>query len=250
MPAAIMGGTGIYNLPNVEVESREMVNDYGTAQVFMGKSAHEDIVFLTRHGRDHSTPPHKVNYRANIQALKDLGVRRIMSTYAVGSITADYPVLDLAVIRDFLDFTHGRAFSFFEDLERAVGHVEMSKPFCPVMSNKLMALASKHNIKCRDGATYVATNGPRFESPAEIKMYQILGGHVVGMTCCPEVYLAGELGISFAALALPINLAAGLEEKITLAEGNIDEVRENMINLMVDVLQSTNDDECTPPILL
>jgi 5'-methylthioadenosine phosphorylase len=240
MPAAIMGGTGIYNLPGVEVEAKEMANDYGTARVFMGKGAHEDIVFLTRHGRDHSTPPHKINYRANIQALKDLGVRRIMSTYAVGSITADYPVLDLAVLRDFLD----------EDLEQAVGHVEMSQPFCPVMSNKLMALAPKHNIKCHDGATYVATNGPRFESPAEIRMYQMLGGHVVGMTCCPEVYLAGELGMNFAALALPINLAAGLEEKITLAEGNIDEVRENMINLMVDVLQSTNDDECTPPLLL
>ena len=250
MPAAIMGGTGIYKLSGIEVEAREMTNDYGTAQVFMGKGANEDIVFLTRHGLDHTTPPHKVNYRANIQALKDLGVRRIMSTYAVGSITSDYPVLDLAVLRDFLDFTHGRAFSFFDDLERSVGHVEMSQPFCPVMSNKLIALASKHNIKCHDGATYVATNGPRFESPAEIKMYQMLGGHVVGMTCCPEVYLAGELGMNFAAVALPINLAAGIEDKITLVEDNIDEVRENMTKLMLDVLRSTIDDECTPPVML
>jgi 5'-methylthioadenosine phosphorylase len=250
MPAAILGGTGIYKLSGIEVEAKEMTNDYGTAQVFMGKGEYEDIVFLTRHGLDHSTPPHKVNYRANIQALKDLGVRRIMSTYAVGSITADYPVLDLAVLRDFLDFTHGRAFTFFDDLERAVGHVEMSQPFCPVMTNKLMNLAAKHDIKCHDGATYVATNGPRFESPAEIKMYQILGGHVVGMTCCPEVYLAGELGMNFAAVALPINLAAGLEEKITLVEDNIDEVRQKMIKLMLDVLRNTSDDECTPPIML
>ncbi|MFT5212175.1 MAG: 5'-methylthioadenosine phosphorylase [Flavobacterium sp.] len=250
MPAAILGGTGIYKLSGIEVEAKEMTNDYGTAQVFMGKGEYEDIVFLTRHGLDHSTPPHKVNYRANIQALKDLGVRRIMSTYAVGSITVDYPVLDLAVLRDFLDFTHGRAFTFFDDLERAVGHVEMSQPFCPVMTNKLMNLAAKHDIKCHDGATYVATNGPRFESPAEIKMYQILGGHVVGMTCCPEVYLAGELGMNFAAVALPINLAAGLEEKITLVEDNIDEVRQKMIKLMLDVLRNTSDDECTPPIML
>jgi 5'-methylthioadenosine phosphorylase len=250
MPAAIIGGTGIYKLSGVEIESREITNDYGTAQVFIGKGEYEDIVFLTRHGLDHSTPPHKVNYRANIQALKDLGVRRIMSTYAVGSITADYPVLDLAVLRDFLDFTHGRAFSFFDDLERAVGHVEMSQPFCPVMSKKLIELSSKHNIRCHDGATYVATNGPRFESPAEIKMYQMLGGHVVGMTCCPEVYLAGELGMNFAAVALPINLAAGLEENITLVEDNIGEVRENMIKLMLDVLQNTTDDDCTPPIML
>jgi len=250
MPAAIMGGTGIYSLSGVEVQAREMTNHYGTAQVFIGKGEHEDIVFLTRHGPDHSTPPHKINYRANIQALKDLGVRRIMSTYAVGSITADYPVLDLAVLRDFLDFTHGRAFSFFDDLERAVGHVEMSKPFCPVMSSKLMELASTHNIKCHDGATYVATNGPRFESPAEIRMYQMLGGHVVGMTCCPEVYLAAELGMNFAAVALPINLAAGLEDKITLVADNIVEVRENMTNLMLDVLRHTVDEDCIPPVML
>ena len=250
MPAAIMGGTGIYSLSGVEVQAREMANHYGTAQVFIGKGEHEDIVFLTRHGPDHSTPPHKINYRANIQALKDLGVRRIMSTYAVGSITADYPVLDLAVLRDFLDFTHGRAFSFFDDLERAVGHVEMSRPFCPVMSNKLMELASTHNIKCHDGATYVATNGPRFESPAEIRMYQMLGGHVVGMTCCPEVYLAAELGMNFAAVALPINLAAGLEDKITLVADNIVEVRENMTNLMLDVLRHTVDEDCIPPVML
>ena len=250
MPAAIMGGTGIYNLSGIEAEAKQITNKYGTALVYIGQGEHEDIVFLTRHGPDHSTPPHKINYRANIQALKDLGVSRIMSTYAVGSITEDYPVLDLAILRDFLDFTHGRDFSFFDDLERAVGHVEMSQPFCPVMSDKLMSLASNRNIKCHDDATYVATNGPRFESPAEIRMYQMLGGHIVGMTCCPEVYLAGELGMSFAAVALPINLAAGLEEKITLVEDNIGEVRENMINPMLDVLRNTSDDDCTPPLLL
>ena len=81
-------------------------------------------------------------------------------------------------------------------------------------------------------------------------MYQMLGGHVVGMTCCPEVYLAGELGMSFAAVALPINLAAGLEEKITLVEQNIGNIRENMVKLMLDVLKSTTDEECTPPVLL
>lgn len=250
MPAAIMGGTGIYSLPGVDVEAVEMTNAYGKSEVMIGKGAFGDIVFLTRHGSDHTTPPHRVNYRANIQALKDLGVNRILATYAVGSITTDYPVLELAVLRDFLDFTHGRAFSFFDDLERSVGHVEMSAPFCPVMSDQLMSLASKHGIAAHDGATYVATNGPRFESPAEIKMYQQLGGHVVGMTCCPEVYLAGELGMNFAAVALPINLAAGLEDKITLINDNIDQVRISMINLMIEVLQTTHDDACTPPVLL
>jgi 5'-methylthioadenosine phosphorylase len=126
----------------------------------------------------------------------------------------------------------------------------MSIPYCPVMSAKAIELADQHHIKVNDGATYVATNGPRFESPAEIKMYQMLGGDVVGMTGCPEVYLAGELGMVMGAVALPINLAAGLEEKITIHEGNIDEVRANMVRLMLDVLKNTTDDQCEAPILL
>jgi len=250
MTVAIMGGTGIYNLPGIEVEEEIVNNEYGAASVYMGKGDHSDVVFLTRHGVKHTTPPHKVNYRANIKALKDLGVTRIMATYAVGAITTGFPVMELAVLRDFLDFTSGREFSFFDEIERGIGHVEMSKPFCPVMSAKALELGAKHDIGVHDGATYVATNGPRFESPAEIKMYQTLGGDVVGMTACPEVYLAGELGMSFAAVALPINLAAGLEENITIHEGNIDVVREKMIRLMLDVLKNTNDDECQVPILL
>ena len=250
MPVAIVGGTGIYNLSGVQVEEKQMTNEYGTAQVYLGKGEYKDVIFLTRHGVKHSTPPHKVNYRANIKALKDLGVRRILSTYAVGAISSDFPVLDLAVLRDFLDFTTGREFTFFDEIKRGIGHVEMSEPFCPVMSDKLLELAPKHNIKCHDGATYVATNGPRFESPAEIKMYQMLGGHVVGMTCCPEVYLAGELGMNFAAVGLSTNLASGLEENITFAEDDIDQVRTNMVNLMLDVLKNTTDDACIAPELL
>ncbi|MBT5186946.1 MAG: MTAP family purine nucleoside phosphorylase [Kordiimonadaceae bacterium] len=250
MTVAILGGTGIYNLPGIEVEEIKVSNEYGDAIAYQGQGEHSDVIFMTRHGVDHTTPPHKVNYRANIKALKDLGVTRIMATYAVGSITRDYPVMDLAVMRDFLDFTSGREFTFFETIKRGVGHVEMSIPFCKAMSAKLLELAPNHNLKCHDGATYVATNGPRFESPAEIKMYQMLGGDVVGMTACPEVFLAAELGMSFAAVALPINLAAGLEEKITIFEGNIDDVRANMVRLMLDVLKNTTDDECDAPILL
>ncbi|MEZ5757922.1 MAG: MTAP family purine nucleoside phosphorylase [Emcibacteraceae bacterium] len=250
MTVAIIGGTGIYNLPGIEVEEMHVRNIYGEAMVYLGQGDYKDVVFLTRHGVKHTTPPHKVNYRANIRALKDLGVSRIMATYAVGAISRGYPVLELAVLRDFLDFTSGREFSFFDEIERGIGHVEMSKPFCPTLSAKTIELAPKHGINVHDGATYVATNGPRFESPAEIKMYQMLGGDVVGMTACPEVYLAGELGMSFGAVALPINLAAGLEENITIHEGNIDEVRAKMIALMLDVLANTRDEDCQVPILL
>ncbi len=250
MTVAIMGGTGIYNLPGIKVTEKRVRNAYGDAVVYLGQGDYDDVIFLTRHGVDHTTPPHKVNYRANLKALKDLGVTRIMATYAVGAITTGYPVMELAVLRDFLDFTSGRETSFFDTIERGIGHVEMSKPYCPVMSAKTIELGPAHGIGVNDGATYVATNGPRFESPAEIKMYQMLGGDVVGMTGCPEVYLAGELGMAFAAVALPINLAAGLEENITIHEGNIDMVREKMVRLMLDVLKNTSDEDCKPPLLL
>lgn len=250
MTVAIMGGTGIYNLPGIEVQEKRVSNKYGDAVLYEGQGEHSDVVFLTRHGIKHDTPPHKVNYRANIRALKDAGVTRIMATYAVGAITNGYPVLELAVLRDFLDFTSGRDFTFFEEIERGIGHVEMSKPFCPTLSAKTLELGPKHGIGVHDGATYVATNGPRFESPAEIKMYQMLGGDVVGMTACPEIFLCAELGMSFGAVALPINLAAGLEENITIVEDDIDGVRERMVRLMLDVLAQTRDEDCTPPILL
>lgn len=250
MSVAILGGTGIYNLPGIEVEEILVENEYGEAVYYQGLGEYADVIFMTRHGVAHNTPPHKVNYRANMKALKDAGVKRIMATYAVGSITTKYQVMELAVLRDFLDFTSGREFSFFDHIVRGVGHVEMSVPYCPVMSAKILELANTHNIKVHDGATYVATNGPRFESPAEIKFYQKMGGDVVGMTGCPEVYLAGELGMVMAAVALPINLAAGLEEKITIHEDNIDQVRGNMIRLMLDVLKNTSDDQCHAPKLL
>ena len=250
MTVAILGGTGIYNLPRIDVSEKKVSNEYGDAVIYEGQGDYSDVIFMTRHGADHSTPPHKVNYRANMKALKDRGVKRIMATYAVGSITTKYQVLDIAVLRDFLDFTSGREFSFFDSIERGIGHVEMSVPYCPVMSAKILELAGSHNLKAHDGATYVATNGPRFESPAEIKFYQKMGGDVVGMTGCPEVYLAGELGMVMAAVALPINLAAGLEEKITIHEGNIDQVRENMVRLMLGVLKNTSDADCHPPKLL
>lgn len=250
MTVAILGGTGIYDLPGIDVEEVQLENKYGGAVYYQGKGEHADVIFMTRHGIHHNTPPHKVNYRANIKALKDAGVNRIMATYAVGSITAKYQVMELAILRDFLDFTSGREFSFFDEITRGIGHVEMSVPYCPVMSAMTIELADKHNIKVNDGATYVATNGPRFESPAEIKFYQKMGGDVVGMTGCPEVYLAGELGMSMGAVALPINLAAGLEEKITIVEDNIDEIRANMVRLMLDVLRNTNDAECEAPKLL
>ena len=146
MTVAIIGGTGIYNLPGIEVEEKHIRNIYGEAMVYLGKGEYKDVVFLTRHGVKHTTPPHKVNYRANIRALKDLGVSRIMATYAVGAISRGYPVLELAVLRDFLDFTSGRAFSFFDEIERGIGHVEMSKPFCPTLSAKTIELALRHGI--------------------------------------------------------------------------------------------------------
>lgn len=250
MPVAIIGGTGVYNLTGMKVEERRVETEYGEALLYMGTGEHEDIIFLTRHGVSHATPPHKINYRANIRALKDCGVQRVVATYAVGAISRAFPLKELVVLRDFLNYTSGRESTFFDQFKDGAGHVEMSTPFCPVLSDKLMELAPACEVKCHDGGVYVATNGPRFETPAEIRAYSMLGGHVVGMTCVPEVILAAELGMNFAAVALPINWAAGLESSITLVEGDIDKIREKMMHLMLAALKETNDDQCQAAKLL
>ena len=254
MPAAIIGGTGLYNIPNLDLEEQIVTTKYGNAKLFVGRNADSDLVFLTRHGTNHSIPPHKINYRANIKALEMLGVKRIIANYAVGGIHPEITPLRAAVVGDFLDFTSGRESTFFDgdSASGGVQHVEMSQPYCAVMSHKLVELAPTFELDLFSGAVYAAANGPRFESPAEIRMMERLGGDVVGMTGVPEVVLARELGMCFAAVALSINWAAGLLPKIEIVEDKpqLATVRENLLKLCVAALRATKDEECQPAVLL
>jgi len=246
MVAAIIGGTGIYALEGMELRSEMVSTPFGDVTV----DRNDDLIFLNRHAPNHSVPPHKVNYRANIKALEMLGVKRICGTFAVGSINPDFELGVPVVLDDFIDFSSGRAHTFFDEIKEAVGHVEMSVPFCPVLSDALQAQSDKLGMKIRRGGTYASVNGPRFETPAEIRAYRVLGCDVVGMTLVPELPLARELGMSYAALAFSINWGAGMKPNIEFLEGDVEKTKADMLRTMIATLETTSDNDCSPAKIL
>lgn len=242
--SAIITGTGIYEIPGFEFVVETVETDYGKALVYLGKQDDFELVFLARHGLEHTTPPHQINYRANLQALQMLGVKRILATNAVGSINREIPPMGLALLTDFLDFTSGRAFTFFDGGRSGLAHTNMDVPYCPTLRRKALELATQFGLAIHPQAVYVATNGPRFESPAEIRMYAQMGGDVVGMTGIPEVVLARELGMHYASIAYSINWAAGLEEDMVFVSDQMTKIRQLLALLLVLILKETVDFEC------
>jgi len=244
MESAIITGTGIYEIPGFKFSEKIVETEYGQALVYVGTDGEIELAFLARHGLEHTTPPHKINYRANIKALKSLGVKKILATNAVGSISRDIPPTGLALLTDFLDFTSGRDFTYFDGGDSGLAHTNMDDPYCFSLRQKVLEVAPKFDLSINPKAVYVATNGPRFESPAEIQMFSRLGGDVVGMTGIPEVCLARELGMHYAAVAYSINWAAGLEQELSFVSDQIDELKQRLALLLVNTLKEMNNFEC------
>lgn len=209
----IIAGTGFYDLPFLQNPTTvDVTNVYGVARITRGTWHGKEVCFLTRHGASHSTPPHAVNYRANIRALADAGVTKIVAINVSGGIDASLPAGALALIDDFIDFTAGRASTFFDgEQPEGVKHVDMTAPYDPDLQQQLSVAARKASVELRSGAVYICFDGPRFETAAEIRLAKLAGASVVGMTGYPEVALAREIGIPYAAIALVSNPAAGLE---------------------------------------
>lgn len=187
-----------------------METPYGTVEPTIGKLANRELVFMSRHGRNHAVPPHLVNYRANIWALRKLGVRKILATAAVGSLSSNFRSGEMVLIDQFLDFTKSRSQTFYEGGQQGVLHVDMSEPYCSAVRQVIMVASEQLGYVVKNGACYVCTEGPRFETPAEIRMFQTFGAELVGMTSVPEVVLARELGMCYASIALVTNEAAGI----------------------------------------
>ncbi|MDO9545960.1 MAG: MTAP family purine nucleoside phosphorylase [Pelolinea sp.] len=246
MSVAIIAGTAIYDIPGTSLKEEIIETPYGRALVYRVQGDFEDFIFLARHGIKHNTPPHKVNYRANIKALEILGVKRVLAANAVGSINKDIPPLGLALVTDFLDFTSNRENTFFDGGESGVKHVDMSITYCPMLRKRLLALAPNFDIALYPKAIYVSANGPRLESPAEIRMYAQLGGDVVGMTGIPEATLARELGLCYAAVAFSVNWAAGIKETIRFVadSARFDQIKANILALFIETLKTTSDADC------
>ena len=184
-----------------------MRNRYGEAYI----SIADDVVFLARHRPEHSVPPHKINYKANIQALRDLGVSKAISIYAVGSITKKLAPSRIGLIKDFIDFTYGRDNTFSDS--DAVVHTPMVNPFDPGLFAAFARAAFNDRCTISFDNVYITTNGPRLETAAEIEAYRRMGADVVGMTLATEAELMVEAGIRNAAVAFSINWAAGLDRE-------------------------------------
>jgi len=207
---AIIGGTGVYEIG--KSSQQKIKTEYGSVIVDIVKTNNgTEIAFLARHGKGHSTPPHLINYRANMKALKDLGVKYIYATGAVGSCNENFAPGDVVMLKDFMDFTKTRPLTFYEGSETGVAHVAMDAPYCRNLREKFLNSAQKTGLEIKGDAVYVCTEGPRFETASEIKMYKMLGADVVGMTNVPEVVLAKELGMCYQTLGIITNWCTGIK---------------------------------------
>ena len=211
MPSvAVIGGTGLESYPGLVVTGeRRSTTVFGepSAPLVMGEIEGRRVAFLSRHGPDHDVAPHRINYRANIRALRDAGVKRIYAVAAVGGIARRLEPGDIVVPDQLIDYTISRAGTFFE--EGRVVHVDMSHPYTPALRDRLLQGAEEAGVTVRDGGVYGVTEGPRFETAAEIDRMERDGCAVVGMTAMPEAALARELDMEYAACAVVSNAAAG-----------------------------------------
>jgi 5'-methylthioinosine phosphorylase len=218
----IIGGSGLTSLDALAVERQEVVvTPYGdpSAPLTFGRFDGSPVVFLPRHGAGHTIPPHRVNYRANLWALKEAGVQRVVGMAAVGGITPALAPGKLCVPDQVIDYTWGREHTLYSADLASVTHIDFTDPYCEDLRQSLLAGARAVSLEAHDGGTYAATQGPRLESSAEIRRLERDGCDMVGMTGMPEAALARELGLCYASLALSVNWAAGKSEgPITMAE--------------------------------
>ena len=227
---AFIGGSGIYDPKILEkTEQKKIETPYGISYYTSGIYKNKEIIFMARHGNKHTGPPHKINYRANIYALKILGVTTIISTSAVGSLTLKYKLGDFILINQFIDMTKMRENTFFDGILHGVAHVDMTEPYSPEIRKLILKEANKLNITIHNGGTYICTEGPRFETPAEIKMFKKFGGTVVGMTNVPECQLAREAGIAYVTICMITNFAAGISKNIITQDEVFECMKKNSI---------------------
>lgn len=242
---AIIGGTGLDGLGILQVDKREVISTpYGepSGPITRGSLFGQEVLFLPRHGYNHNLPPHQVNYRANLWALREAGADTVLAVAAVGGIRADMAPGRLVIPDQLIDYTWGRPSTFFErGAESLLGnvpkndspggqekqpsqvtHIDFTEPYCDELRQLLVRVAFEAKIKLLDDGTYAATQGPRLETAAEIERLERDGCHMVGMTGMPEAALARELGLCYACCAVVANWAAGKAEGVITME-EIDE---------------------------
>lgn len=218
---AIIGGSGLTELNGLEIIdeiSSDTVWGKPSASITVGKFNNNEILFLPRHGNPHTIPPHKINYRANIQALKDIGASEIIAVNAVGGITEKMTPCRIVIADQLIDYTHGRIDTFYEENLEEVTHIDFTGPYSESLRHQLIDAAKKSSIDVIPTGTYAVTQGPRLESAAEIIRLERDGCDIVGMTSMPEASLARELEMEYACCSLVVNWAAGKSDDIITME--------------------------------
>ena len=213
---AIIGGSGLTSLGNLNVTRREVVRTpYGepSGALSFGRLGGCDIVFMPRHGYGHTIPPHQINYRANLWAVREAGVAGVLAVTSVGGIRDDFGPGTLVAPDQIIDYTHARRHTFFEGRESTIGapvsHIDFTWPYSKALRERLLAAARQVGESLHDGGVYGATQGPRLETAAEVARMERDGCDLIGMTGMPEAALARELALEYAGLSVVVNHAAG-----------------------------------------
>jgi len=233
---AIIGGTGLTSIKSLEITRREMVRTpYGepSGPLTHGELCGHKVVFLARHGHGHTIPPHDVNYRANIWALKSIDVKQVLAVASVGGIREDLVPGKLVIPDQIIDYTWGRDNTFFDKHDGPVKHIDFSWPYCESMRQVAINAAKQAGIDIGEKGTYAAMQGPRLETAAEVLRLERDGADMVGMTGMPEAALARELELCYASCAVVANRAAGMGD----GEISFAEIEQNLISGMQKVEQ-------------
>ena len=243
---AIIGGSGLTRLQGLEISRLETLQTpYGepSAALAIGSLHGKEVVFLARHGDRHTIPPHRVNYRANLWALKHLGISRVISVCAVGGIKRDAGPGVIMIPDQVIDYTWSRAHTLFEEDLDAVTHIDFTEPYCEELRQVLLAAAGRAGIAVLANGTYGATQGPRLETAAEIDRMERDGCDIVGMTGMPEASLARELDLCYATCAVSANAAAGRGSgPITMAdiESTLQDGMQRVLRILAQVVSGLN----------
>jgi len=238
---AILGGSGLRQLSTL-TETRRIAarTAFGepSGPLTLGRISGREVIFLARHGDAHSIPPHQVNYRANIQALKDAGAKQIAAVATVGGIRREFGPGVLVVPHQIIDYTWGRAATFFEGPGAQVTHIDFTEPYTAALRARILAAARACGEAVVDGGCYGATQGPRLETAAEIARMERDGADLVGMTAMPEAALAREAGLDYAAIAVVANHAAGKGDSArAISLSGIDAVVEKTMQRVLRILE-------------
>ena len=246
----IFGGTGIYDsglLENSTEISIDTPHGKPSESITIGEFNGRKIAFMPRHGKKHTIPPHMINFKANIWAFKELGVKRIIAPSAVGSLKEELAPGHFALSSQFLDFTKSRDGSFSE--EGRVIHISVADPFCPELKNSILKVANGQNLTIHKDCTYVCIEGPRFSTKAESKFFRSTGADIIGMTLVPECQLAREAQMCYASISTVTDYDVWAEKPVTAKEV-LDTLSKNvastkkLLTLLIDEIPKSRECSC------